>query len=61
VSAAAIPAVTGEGLKPLPTSQVPKDNSQAATGSAASTAQEGCGALPRNSVAMTTMMSRGLR
>ena len=41
VSAAVIRAVIGEGLKPLTTSQRPSDNSQAATGSAASTVQEG--------------------
>ena len=59
--AASIPAVIGEGLKPLTTSQTPSDNSQAATGSAASAAQEGGGTLPPNSVAMTAVMSRGLR
>ena len=41
MSAAVIPAVIGEGLKPLTTSQTPSENSQAATGRVAIADQRG--------------------
>ncbi len=56
---AAIPAVTGHGLKPLTTSQRPSDSSQAATGSAASAVQGEPCAMPPNNVVNTAAMSRG--
>ena len=59
MSAVVIPVVMGEGLKPLTTSQTPSDNSQAATGSAASAAKEEYCSMPPNSVVITAAMSQG--
>jgi len=50
----------GEGLKPLTTSQMPSENSQAAAGKVAIALNaETCPMSPPNSVAMTAAMSRG--
>jgi hypothetical protein len=59
VSAVVIAVVMGDGLKPLTTSQTPSDNSQAATGSAASAAKGEYCPMPPNSAAMTAVNSRG--
>ena len=60
--AAVISAVMGQGLKPLMTSQTPSENSQAATGRVAIAAHaETCPMPPPNRVAITAVMSRGLR
>ena len=59
VLAAPMATVIGEGLKPLTTSHTPSDNSQAATGSAASAATEEYWPMPPNRAAMTAAMSRG--
>src|SRR5438876_7676919 len=56
---AAMPAVMGEGLKPLTTSQTPSENSQSAIGSAASAAGEEDLTIRPNSTAMSAATSRG--
>jgi hypothetical protein len=57
VLAASMAAVTGEGRKPLATSQPPSGNSQAATGTAASSGEPSF--MAPNSVAMTVQMRNG--
>src|SRR5207244_4839109 len=56
---AAMPAVMGEGLKPLTTSQTPSENSHSAIGSAASAAGEEDLPIRPNSTAMSAATSRG--
>src|SRR6266699_5706030 len=55
---AAMPAVMGEGLKPLTTSQTPRENSHSAIGSAASAARGSCIPIRPKSTAMSAATSR---
>src|SRR5215831_8140054 len=55
----AMPAVMGEGLKPLMASQRPSDSSHTKIGTVAITARTGIGWLPRNSAAMAEAISKG--
>ena len=61
VTAAVIPAVMGEGWKPLKVSHRPSENSQRATGRVAIAVQVEIGSMMLKNTAMLESRSRGLR